>query len=199
MDARFARWLAPLALGLAATAAAAADGLNIRPDSVDWPRWQARLGVTTAGLVRADLSPTTQLQSARLLGDYYFTGPGFGAGQVTGGLRATSGVFAGARGSAVSTPTLPARQGSAFTLSAHQAAANSADGAPDSFSTPYLGVGYTGMSLRGGWGFTADIGLMALAPSVRFGRAPSTGQNVDELLRDLRLTPVLQLGVSYSF
>ena len=45
------------------------------------------------------------------------------------------------------------------------------------------------------------VGLMALnaGSAVRFGRLLSGTQSVDELVRDLRLTPVLQLGVSYSF
>jgi hypothetical protein len=64
---------------------------------------------------------------------------------------------------------------------------------------PYVGLGYSGLTGRGGWGFAADVGVMALhGDSVRFGRL-SGAQSLDDLLRDLRLTPVLQLGVSYSF
>jgi hypothetical protein len=153
------------------------------------------LGVTTTTTGGADTSATTQLQSARLFGDYYFTGPGFGAGRVAGGLRATSGLLSGSRAGALSAPTMPSRQGLPLSLTARHAAA---DGGPDAGPPlAYLGVGYTGVSLRGGWEFTADIGLMQ--EGVRFGRNPSAGQPLDELLRDLRLTPVLQLGVSYSF
>ncbi len=67
-------------------------------------------------------------------------------------------------------------------------------------SVPYLGVGYTGLqSLRatgGGWGFSADVGLVALQPrsAVRFGQ-----QGLSDSLRDLQLSPLLQLGASYSF
>jgi hypothetical protein len=65
---------------------------------------------------------------------------------------------------------------------------------------PYLGIGYTGLSSRGGFSFSADLGVVALTPGsdVRFGRAPA-GPNLDEAVRDLRLTPMVQLGVSYSF
>jgi len=193
MGATAARWTALIALVLTASHAAA-EGLSIRPESVAWPRWQARLGVTTAAAARADLHAAGPLQSARLFGDYYFTGPGFGTGRVGGGLRATSGLLSGPH--ALSAPTLPSRQGLSFNLSARQSADASLDsGVP----VPYLGVGYTGVSLRGGWGFTADVGLMAPGSGLRVGRGAVASQSVDDLLRDLRLTPVLQLGVSYSF
>jgi hypothetical protein len=61
---------------------------------------------------------------------------------------------------------------------------------------PYLGIGYSDASLRGGWGFSADLGLAAQS----FGAARSLGsQSLDDTIRDMRLTPVLQLGVSYRF
>jgi hypothetical protein len=92
-------------------------------------------------------------------------------------------------------PVMPSREGSGFTLSSRARmapdAANDAAGA-----VPYLGVGYTGLSLRGGWGFSADVGLVG--SGVRLGRSVN-GTQADELLRELRLTPILQLGVSYSF
>ena len=42
---------------------------------------------------------------------------------------------------------------------------------------------------------------MALNPGgvVRFGRNLGGGQTLEETLRDMRLSPMLQLGVSYSF
>jgi hypothetical protein len=175
---------------------AQANGLQVDPDTVVWPRWQARLGVTTAPLDAPGQGPRgTALDNAGLLGDYYFSGPGFGQGRVTGGFRATSGLFTGGRASALSTPLLPARDGSAFTLTTRSRMAT--DGGGDVASAiPYLGIGYTGMSLRGGWGFSADVGLVG--SGVRLGR-PVAGNQVDELLQELRLTPMLQLGVSYSF
>jgi hypothetical protein len=185
---------------LALSAAAlyvSAEGLRVRPDNDLWPRWQARIGVTTSP-TNADMSAPS-VQATRLFGDYYFSGPGFGAGGVSGGFRATSGLFAGPRSQALSTPTLPARQGSPFTLTTRPGPqALLADVSEGNATVPYLGVGYTGMSERGGWGFTADVGVMGA--DVRLGRSTVGSQNnVDELLRELRLTPVLQLGVSYSF
>jgi hypothetical protein len=172
--------------------AAHANGLQINPDTA-WPRWQARLGITTAPH-DSSTQPRTIFEGAGLLGDYYFAGPGFAKG-MTGGFRATSGLFTGARSTAVATPVLPSREGSSFTLSSR--ARMSPDTSNDTSSAvPYLGVGYTGLSLRGGWGFSADVGLVG--SGVRLGGANS-GTQADELLRELRLTPILQLGVSYSF
>ncbi|MDN5930680.1 MAG: hypothetical protein L0I24_06410, partial [Pseudonocardia sp.] len=65
-----------------------------------------RFGV---GDMRFDLSvarPGTAQARARLLGDYYFTGPGFGGDAASGGLRLTSGLAFGPRdGTAVLDPT----------------------------------------------------------------------------------------------
>jgi hypothetical protein len=200
MEATEGRWTVLFVLALAATHAVA-DGLNVQSDSVVWPRWQARLGVTNTTQPSADLASGIGLQSARLFGDYYFTGPGFGAGRVSGGLRATSGLLAGRTGM-LSAPTLPSAQGSVFSLSTRRLQPPAmADAGDPSATMPYLGVGYTGVSARGGWGFTADIGLMGYGSGggLRFGHTPGGTQSVDDLLRELRMTPVLQLGVSYSF
>lgn len=197
MDASAARCTALIALALAASHAAA-EGLAIRPDTVAWPRWQARVGVTTAA-PHAELGTTMQLQSARLFGDYYFTGPGFGAGRVGGGLRATSGLLSGSPALALSAPTLPSREGLVFNLSARQTQTPLDASVDAAAPVPYLGVGYTGVSLRGRWGFSADVGLMGQGSGLRLARGATAPQSLDDLLRELRLTPVLQLGVSYSF
>jgi hypothetical protein len=66
---------------------------------------------------------------------------------------------------------------------------------------PYLGIGYTGLSLKNGWGVTADFGMALENPgsAARAGRALFGNQGFDQALRDLRLSPMLQVGVSYSF
>jgi len=71
------------------------------------------------------------------------------------------------------------------------------DVAGDNATLPYLGIGYTGLSPRNGWGFSADLGLVAKNPgnALRAGG----GQSLDEMIRDMRMTPLLQLGVSYAF
>jgi len=66
---------------------------------------------------------------------------------------------------------------------------------------PYVGIGYSSLAARSGWSFSADLGLVSLAPgnAVRLGRVFGGSQNLDDVVRDMRLTPVLQLGASYSF
>jgi hypothetical protein len=67
---------------------------------------------------------------------------------------------------------------------------------------PYLGIGYSDYSLKSGWGFWADIGLVVQSPgsALGVGRGVMSGtQNLDDLVRELRLSPMLQLGVNYSF
>lgn len=186
--------LVPLWL-LACLPAWSQDGLRMHPQT-DWPRWQARLGLVT-GNADLSLASASNWRSAQVLGDYYFAGPGFGAGRIGGGFRATSGVLLGSSATNLSTPAMASRQGLAF--SARQAA-TSAD-STDSQTLPYVGVGYSGVSLGGGWGFSADVGLVGVGGSgngLNMGRM-SSSQSLDEAWRDFRLAPVLQLGVSYSF
>ena len=68
----------------------------------------------------------------------------------------------------------------------------------DSPTLPYLGVGYTGLSPRGGWSFNADLGLMSLTPSCRqAGRFFGGGQGLDDTSATA-LVPVMH-SRSYSF
>ncbi|MEO8299745.1 MAG: hypothetical protein ABI574_18260 [Burkholderiales bacterium] len=73
-------------------------------------------------------------------------------------------------------------------------------------SVPYVGVGYTNAGdLRDSWAstwrFSADLGVMALSPSsaARLNRVVGGQQTLDDALRDMRLAPLLQVGVSYTF
>ena len=67
---------------------------------------------------------------------------------------------------------------------------------------PYLGLGYSSRWLTGPtsatstWGVSADLGLMAASPrsAVRLGQ-----QGLDDTLRELRLAPMVQFGVSYTY
>lgn len=108
----------------------------------------------------------------QLVGDYYFA-PSLG-------LRATGGLQAGVTGNNdVRLGTTRQR------------------------ATPYVGLGYStgGVSANrwGGWGLSADIGVQARGSDLTLGRALESPAGVGELIRELRLTPVLQLGVSYAF
>lgn len=202
------RLVAALTLVAAGCAAAPAwaqaiEGAGLRPDG-SGSRWQGRVGLTTGGPVMPGwddaLSPSRP--GLALLGDYYLMqqGPSL-TGHYSGGLRATGGVLIGSRGrpwgwAPGSVRALPGPgAGQRYGLWPGPNAAD-ADELPESL--PYVGVGYTGLrSLQdGGWGFSADLGVVALRPRsmVRLGQ-----QSVGDLLRELQLSPMLQFGVSYSF
>lgn len=198
-----------LAFGLLAcpkTSAAPDPGLGLRADEAGWSRWQGRLGVATPrGTGLAYQTGAANAPSLSLFGDYYFLQQGAVApGRYGGGFRATGGLLVGPRGTAVSTPAdNVSALGTGFSTQRRSFSLWSAlpsEGEQDATSRPYLGVGYTGLkSLRatgGGWGFSADVGVMALQPrsAVRLGQ-----QSLNEVVRDLHLSPLLQLGVSYSF
>ena len=195
---------AALALSCTAGLAWADGGLSVEADQVPWPKLQARIALAPSAALplSTDLAGSTYgLQGGRVLGDYYFTGSPL-PGRLSGGFRATSGLLLGPRGASLSMPSVP-RSGLTLSMSQQAVGASAgADGTPDSgHAVPYVGVGYTGLSLKGGWGFTADVGLMALNPSsgLRLRGVASGSQSLDDVLRDLRITPVLQLGLSYSF
>jgi hypothetical protein len=194
-------------LGSWAVSAQAQGGFTVDADQVAWPKLQARIGLATSPAALTPLltdltlpAGTSAMQGGRVLGDYYFLGGGLslGSARINGGFRATSGLLLGSHGASFSMPTVPT---AGLALSASQQVVplgNSlVDLSPDgSHTVPYLGVGYTGLSAKGGWGFTADLGLMALNPA---SSSSLTHQSLDDTLRDMRITPVVQLGVSYSF
>lgn len=164
------------------------------------PHWQARFGLSTFSGAAPDDSGRWQTSAGRLLGDYYWSGLRPARFGLNGGFRATSGVLVGDRSLALGTPaeTVPLRAGSSLRSAA---APRFGDSAPQAWSAvPYVGIGYSGVSLRGGWGFTADLGLAGTSGGLRARReGAASAQGVDELLRELRLTPVLQVGASYAF
>ncbi len=194
-------------LAAAASAAGAVEGGGLQaPDTSAWPRWQARLSIGTdtplhRSLANAVAAQPQRLRSLSLVGDYYFD-IARDLAPSGGGFRATSGLLLGAR-SGLLLPTSTSA-GGGFAVDQRRVAALAdlpgADASTDTSTVPYVGLGYTGLAGKSGWGFSADIGLMALNPgsAVKFGRMLN-GQSLDDLLRDLRLSPVLQLGVSYSF
>ncbi len=174
---------------------ACAEGLQgIGADAAASPL-HGRIGLT----VDADLQGTTRLQGVQVLGDYYFafadnaTSPA-----VPSGLRATSGLLLrGASGGLV----LPGRQ--AGMLSVGRGNAGLVDVGSDGLSqaTPYVGIGYSTSFAQNRWSVSADLGLVSRASvqGLRLGRADSIGQSLDSFLRDPQMSPMLQLGLSYSF
>ena len=136
-----------------------------------------------------------------LLGDYYFSRTRLGAGQVSSGFRATSGVLLGQRSLALGTPALGASaQTVSFTVvrQPRWAMGVSESAAEPWAAAPYIGVGWTGTSVRGGWGVSADLGFVGRS-SGSGGLRVNGSQAVDDLLRELRISPMVQVGVSYAF
>lgn len=205
---RTTAWTLAGAITLATTAAMAVDGasLTTHPDQMRWARWQGRLSLgtlSTPGFLLGADSPALKLASASLMADYYIgrsladTGP-------IGGFRATSGLIIGPR-SALGAGLAYLRPGSAFSIGTRPLGQTpmpyTTDPGGDTTTLPYLGFGYTGLSARNGWSYSADLGLVAQSPgnAVRLGRVFSGGQNLDDAIRDMRVAPLLQLGVSYRF
>jgi hypothetical protein len=187
------------ALGLAASAASA-QGSGLAPDNhlLLGPRLQARVGINASQGFDGG-NPAWQQQGGVVLGDYYFSRTRLGTGDVSSGFRATSGLLLGQRSLALGTPALAGGQGFTLTMLRQQRWAGAmGESLSEAWSTvPYLGVGWTGVSARGGWGLTADLGVAARPANggLRVGNTAA----LDDLLRELRLTPVLHFGVSYAF
>ena len=68
-------------------------------------------------------------------------------------------------------------------------------------AVPYLGLGFSGALWRSALSITADFGLVAERASATpdLGRAVFGTQGMDRSLRDVRLAPVMQLGMRYTF
>lgn len=191
------------ALAAASAAATSGRGLVVDPDRLQWPSLQGRLQLSTEPLIPSAVgsisSATLRPKSAALFGDYYVSRPFFGT---AGGVRLTSGLVTGPRGAVFGPGQAMAPTAFGFTSASRGAPASSllSDANGESTQTlPYVGIGYTGSSVNGGWGFSADLGLAAEnAGNQRLMRSMMS-QSLDDTLRELRLTPVLQLGVSYRF
>ncbi len=188
------------ALGDATTAAAEAP----------WARWQGRVSFGSAGAglrldtgkAKAELA-STRVTSFTAMGDYYFTGSLAGA-KSGGGFRATSGLVIGSRAQ-VFNGLVPSSSGGVFNVDRRVFGQASQlgiapDATGDSASLSYIGIGYTGLSARRGWIFNADLGLVSLnaGNGVKLGRVFS-GSAPSDGVRDTRVSPVVQLGASYSF
>ena len=202
---------APLLLRLAvvlagsvcmAGTALAQQGLQLKPNPNAFTSWQARLQLSQSqddGSQSFDARRGSRLLSANLLADYYLTGSGLGAG-TRGGLRATGGLMLGSMSLLQSSSGLALGRGATVTpsLSAGSRSLSLLNG-PErepNLSLSYVGVGYTSYSLRGGWGFSADVGMIGGGASgLRLGNSAPQA----ELSQDLRYKPIVQFGVSYSF
>ncbi|MEO5697776.1 MAG: hypothetical protein ABIQ60_11665 [Burkholderiaceae bacterium] len=180
------------------------DLSSIGPES-SWARWQGRLTLGVAApKERFDAQrQVPRLAAASLMGDYYFPWTTAESGRL-GGFRATTGLMYGARAVLGTAPSRVAA-GSPFSIGSQAVSQGpmpySSDSWGDPVTLPYLGLGYTEYSLRNRLSFTADLGLVARDPAsaARLGRALGGGQSLDDAIRNIRLAPLVQVGVSYSF
>lgn len=173
-----------------------AEGLRLTPSPSDtpvWPLWQARRTVLAApssalslwarsGAAGYGEVPSAGSHLTLLVGDYFFERPGLSWWPSSGVLRASTGLVVSQQlGIGLRSPD--------------------ATSIGPNASLPYVGLGYSGLSLRGGWSVSADLGLIAENPSglSRAGRALFGSQGLDAALRELRLSPLLQVGVRYQF
>ena len=162
---------------LAAPALAQDRGLALAPDALGGAHWQTRFEQDFTPPARFDRSlglPDARPQAFRLLGDYQFSHGRLGD---FGGLRLTGGLLI----------NLPATT------------AKSLPTTDDTTALPYAGIGWAGGSLRGRWGFSADLGLAAQGlSSLRLDRLfnGASGLSVDGAPR---LLPMVRLGMSLSF
>lgn len=172
-------------LALAATlclAAHAEQGLRVDPE-------QAQTFKARVHLVAADAGAGSRLLGAQLLGDYYPLSGG-------SGLRLSGGLLLGPA-SLLGTGLAPA-SGSAGLGFSQRSLRGSTDEPMQ--QQPYLGVGYSLHSPRAGWGFSADLGLAVSGGSgLRLNGPTAFAQSLDDSVRRLQWTPVLQVGLSYRF
>ena len=176
---------------LSTPAVSGGEGLVANPDRVPWTRFQGRvLPSTAAPGWRSELAPLERsglrVASVGLLGDVYFGRSSTDANPSARGFRATSGLIVGARQPLLGAPVL---------------ATSSGEPGSEHTTVPYVGLGYSSLVAKSGWSFSADLGVVSRSPGsvVRLGRVFNGGQSLDDVVRDMRLTPHVQLGVSYSF
>ncbi len=193
--------IAGLSLGLLTLAplACAGDGLQMPAAESVWPQWQARIAMQANALSPLTLgnlgdggSAARSLRGGALLGDFYFAVPSFG------GFRASGGLLVGAQGGGA----LAGYAAPGSYLSLGQSYAGALPAANEALTTAtYLGLGFTTARTGSGLALSADVGMVAerLGAAAGLGRAIFGNQGMDSALRDMRLSPTLQLGMRYSF
>ena len=207
--------VASMALACAAGTAAADSGLRVDGAGGFWYGTQTRLSVHA---VRADATPLRlgyqasaglsgiAPMGAAVSGDYYFSKDLADATSPRTGFRASSVLLIRQPGISLSDLAWSSRAAASFGTPHGVALPSLVPGlvdpsADNASAMPYLGIGYSDVSLKTGWGFWADIGLVVQNPAnaLGLGRVMSGNQGVEDLIRELRMAPMVQLGVSYSF
>ena len=188
------------AAALCLTLAGGAAQAELKPNDFSlWPHWEGRMGLVVSEADSAlgtpfSLNPLRtsglRLQSAHLLGDYVM-GSGF---------RATVGVV---RGNTAIPFQSPSYEGG-LSIGAQQL--DPERSATEHQTMPYVGAGYSAKldghpSGAGTWRFNADLGIISLNSQNigRIGRVFQGEAGVDDLVREMRLRPVIKFTVKYSF
>lgn len=173
-----------------------------------WSGWAPRFGMVvtdTQSSSGAYAMPTSsaglKIQSAHVLTDYHL-GSGF---------KATMGLVRGATNLPWwQTPDSDMRSSGAG-LSVRRMDVLSNEylptylGADPNRTVPYIGAAYSGRLTEtdgiNAWRFQADLGLISLNSSnaAHMGRVLSGEQGLDDLVRELRLRPVVKFTINYKF
>ena len=186
---------------LPASAFWSSEGSNIRLNAL-WISTTPTIGQRWAGMSNANAGPA----GATMVGDYYFSAATPAQSPYLSGFRASSGLLIKQPGVSLTELAWSSRAAATFGTPSHlqlsSAVSSLTEPSAESYSTmPYVGFGYSGIHAKSGWGFWADVGLVMQNPGnmLGVGRVVSGSQSPEDLVRELRLSPLLQLGVNYSF
>jgi len=196
-------------MGLALAAGASlAEGLQVDAAGGYWFGSETRLRLHAQPLAAPALrlgeaaAPALSLWqpwAVSVTGDYYFSAARPDLALPRSGFRASSALLIREGGISLADVAMSSRSG---LPPGRPAGLLLGDAQGYGISTmPYVGIGYSGLSLKSGWGFWADVGMVVQSPgsALGVGRVLSGHQGVDELLRELRMAPMVQLGVNYAF
>lgn len=169
-----------------------------------WPHWEGRIGVVVDRpvnplkdsfvLAQPSMSNGLKIRSMHILSDYY----------LEGGFRATAGLLRGDTGQSWWTSD---GTGGGLNLSLQRLdnlGLMNGNGSSDQQTTPYLGAGYSNSltlnGMRSAWRFNADLGFVNInANNNHLGQVFQGERSLDELVREMRLRPVVKVSVGYSF
>jgi hypothetical protein len=208
---QLARTLSALCLAAAALPTFAGEGIKVDLASGFWASEGSKVRVNALWVAshphsNAFGAETEAPLAASVLGDYYFTMSPTPQLFSLSGFRASSGLLIRQPGVSLSDLALSSRSAAAFGVPSHLLLPSvpsplTENAAGPYTSLPYVGLGYSGIHAKSGWGFWADVGLVMGSPGseLGFGRVLSGTQSADDLMRELRLAPLVQLGVNYSF
>ncbi|TAK98509.1 MAG: hypothetical protein EPO09_02340 [Aquabacterium sp.] len=168
-----------------------------------WPHWEGRIGVVVDRpinplkdsfvLAQPNVGNGLKIRSMHILSDYY----------LEGGFRATAGLLRGDTGQSWWTSD---GTGGGLNLSLQRLDSlglMSGNTAQDQQTTPYLGAGYSNSltlnGMRSAWRFNADLGFVNINANNHLGQVFQGDRTLDDLVREMRLRPVVKVSVGYSF